>query len=126
YCDCGALLSVTNAWSTPAQQVTSFSYDNAGNRTLTTYADGYKVTNWFNPLGEIYQTGDGAGYRYFFFNNQRLLTTVNNDIGTERATVYDIEDRPIWVTDANGVTITNTYDDLDRLRTRTQPDGGAE
>jgi YD repeat-containing protein len=33
YCECGALTSLTNAWSTPVQQVTSFSYDFAGNAT---------------------------------------------------------------------------------------------
>src|SRR5712691_9979506 len=85
-----------------------------------------KVTNWFNPLNEIYQTSDGTGYRYFFFNNQRLPTKSSNDIGTERTTVYDIEDRPIWVTDANGVSVTNTFDYLGRLRTRTYPDAGVE
>src|SRR5262249_41352486 len=40
--------------------------------------------------------------------------------------VFDIEDRPIYITDANGVSVTNTYDDLRRVRTRTYPDGGVE
>jgi RHS repeat-associated protein len=41
-------------------------------------------------------------------------------------TTYDIDDHPIYVTDANGVTVTNTYDILHRLSTRTYPDGGVE
>ena len=44
------------------------------------------------------------------------LTTISNAYGAERVTVYDLADRPIYVTDANGVTITNMYDDVGRLR----------
>ncbi len=52
---------------------------------------------------------------------------MTNGLGAlQQRTVYDIEDLPIHVTDANGVTITNTYDDLDRLATRTYPDSGVE
>jgi len=71
-------------------------------------------------------TGDGASYRWFFYNNQGLLNTVSNVYGIEQSTVYDIDDHPWRVTDANGVTITNTYDYLGRLLTRTYPDGGVE
>src|SRR5439155_23177269 len=38
----------------------------------------------------------------------------------------DIEDRLYSAMDANDVTVTNTYDDLGRLRTRTYPDTGSE
>ena len=41
-------------------------------------------------------------------------------------TIFDIEDRPLWFTDANGVSVTNTYDLLGRLRTKTYPDQGVE
>ena len=37
-----------------------------------------------------------------------------------------LEDRPVAVTDANGVTVTSAFDDLGRLRTRTYPDTGVE
>jgi RHS repeat-associated protein len=40
--------------------------------------------------------------------------------------VFDIEDRPIYITDANQVTVTNTYDLLGRLSSRTYPDSGTE
>ncbi len=51
---------------------------------------------------------------------------VSNDFGAIQKTTYDLKDRPQYVTDANGVTITNTYDNLDRLLTRGYPDGGVE
>jgi YD repeat-containing protein len=84
------------------------------------------VTNWYDSLQRLITTCDGWGCRSFYYNNQGSLTNVSNIFGPEQTTVFDIEDRAIYVTDANGVTITNTYDDLGRLRTRTQPDGGAE
>jgi RHS repeat-associated protein len=125
YCDCGALLSVTNAVSTPVEMLTSFGYDFQGNRLFTYYPDATE-TNWFDALGRNIVTGDAWGYRWFFYNNQGLLTVVSNIYGPESITVYDIDDHPLYVTDANGVTITNTYDDLHRLSTRTYPDGGVE
>jgi len=126
YCDCGALMSVTNAWNTPVQQLTLFSYDYQGNRTNSYSSDGYSVTNWFDSLGRKIVTGDGAAYAWFYYNNQGLLTNTTTANGAQQITVYDIEDRPIWVTDANSVTITNTYDDLGRLRIRAYPDTGTE
>ncbi|HEX5218590.1 MAG TPA: hypothetical protein VFZ59_03395, partial [Verrucomicrobiae bacterium] len=124
-CDCGAVMSVTNAWSTPAQLVTSFNYDLQGNRTHIFYPDA-TVTNWYDSLQRVIVSGDAWGYRWFGYNNQGLLTSITNAYGAERFTVFDIDDHPIYVTDANGVTVTNTYDDLGRLRTRTYPDTGVE
>jgi YD repeat-containing protein len=125
YCDCGSLTAVTNAWNTPVQQITSFAYDRQGNRIFT-YLPDATITNWFDSLTRVLQTGDGRGLRSFAYNNQGLQTNVSNVFGTERATVFDIEDRPISVTDANGVTITNAYDLLHRLIVRGYPDGGVE
>jgi RHS repeat-associated protein len=126
YCDCGALLSQTNAWSTPVQQVINFSYDYQGNLWKTAYPDAYCVTNWFDSLQRVTTTGDGTTYRYLYYNNQGLITNVSNSLGAERKTTFDIEDRSIYVTDINGVSVTNAFDDLNRLRTRVYPDGGVE
>ncbi|HEX5221928.1 MAG TPA: hypothetical protein VFZ59_20365, partial [Verrucomicrobiae bacterium] len=124
-CDCGALMSITNAWNTPVQLVTSFGYDLQGNRTHIYHPDA-TVTNWYDSLQRTIVTGDAWGYRWFGYNNQGLLTSITNAYGAEQFTVFDIEDHAIYVTDANGVTITNTYDELHRLRTRTYPDNGVE
>ena len=121
YCDCGAVASVTNAWGTAVEQVTTFNYDYQGRLISTVYADGYSVTNWYNALGKVTATGDGWGYNWFGYDydNLGLLTSVTNGLGAEeRRVVYDIEDQPFYVTDANGVTLTNTYDAVGRLKTR--------
>jgi RHS repeat-associated protein len=124
-CECGAVMSVTNAWNTAAQMVTSFGYDLQGNRLYTYHPDA-TVTNWFDSLQRVIVTGDAWGYRWFGYNNQGRLNSISNAFGAEQFSVFDIDDRPIYVTDANSVTITNTYDVLGRLRTRTYPDAGVE
>jgi RHS repeat-associated protein len=125
YCDCGALIYLTNAWNTPAQMVTQFAYDYQGNRTYT-YLPDATITNWFDSLARVSQIGDGRGLRTFAYNNQGLRTNTSNAYGTEQATVFDIEDQPLYVTDANSVMLTNTYDVLHRLVSRGYPDGGVE
>jgi RHS repeat-associated protein len=126
YCDCGSFSSVTNAWGTPVQQITTYTYDNQGNRLLTAHADGYSVTNWFNALGQVVATGDGTANRWLYYNNQGLLTNVSTAYGAEKLIFHDTWDRPQYVTDVNGVTTTNTYDNLARLLSRKYPDGGTE
>ena len=125
YCDCGATSYVTNAWNTSIQFVTQYDYDFQGNR-IYTYLPDATITNWFDALGRTIETCDAWGCRWFYYDNLSRLTNASNAVGTEQNTTYDLENRPLYVQDANGVTITNTYDDLGRLRTRTYPDGGVE
>jgi RHS repeat-associated protein len=125
YCDCGATAHVTNAWSTAVEFVMQYDYDYQGNNTFIRYPDA-TITNWFDSLQRRYLTYDAWGSRGFYYDNLNRLTNTSNAYGTEQNTTYDIENHPIYVTDANGVTITNTYDLLGRLGTRTQPDGGME
>src|SRR5437773_1837661 len=105
--------------------VTSYNYDYRGNRTYV-YLPDATVTNWYDSLQRQTNTCDAWGCHAYYYNNQGLVTNVSNAFGTEQGTVFDIEDRPIYVTDANAVTITNAYDSLGRLSTRTQPNGGVE
>lgn len=125
YCGCGSVAYQTNAWGTPVEQITMYGYDLQGNRTYA-YLPDATITNWYDSLGRLSITGDGWGYRWFSYNNQGLLSTVSNSFGLEKSIVYDVLDRALYVTDANGVTITNVYDDLGRLRSRGYPDHGIE
>jgi RHS repeat-associated protein len=125
YCDCGAMTSRTNAWGTCAEQHIAYAYDYQGNRTYTFLPDA-TITNWFDSLRRVYLTGDGRALQYLFYNNQGLLTVRSNLLAAESKTVYDAEDRALWVTDANGVTVTNTFDSLGRTLSRLYPDGGQE
>ena len=126
YCSCGAVNSVTNAWTASVQEVTTLNFDYQGRLLYTTYADSYNFTNWYDSLGRVIVTGDGTANRWLFYNNLNLLTVLSNAYGAELNLSYDNLDRPVYATDANGVTLTNTYDNLNRLFTRVYPDGGAE
>ena len=55
------IVAVANPTVQAVQQVTSFAYDNQGNRTFIYNADGYNVTNWYDSLGRLITTGDGPG-----------------------------------------------------------------
>jgi RHS repeat-associated protein len=127
YCDCGALSSVTNAFgATGLQEVTSFVYDYQSRRTETYFPDGTSVTNAYDPLGRLTVVSDGLGSTTNYYDTLSRLVTVNNSAGQVQASVYDVANRISQATDANGVTVTNTFDNLDRLRTRTYPDTGVE
>ncbi len=64
---------------------------------------------------------DGLGRRTYGYNNQSLLTTVNGPFGTERSKTYNIHVQPTMGVDANGVSVTQTFDRLGRLLTRAVP-----
>jgi RHS repeat-associated protein len=61
-----------------------------------------------------------------YYNNQGLLVAVTNNVGRVQALTYDIKDRLTNTVDANGVSVGMTYDNLDRLLTRSYPDNGVE
>jgi YD repeat-containing protein len=126
YCDCGSPEYVTNAFGTSLQEVTHYVYDQQGRRTHTYLPDGSSVTNTYDLLGRLTVVGDAVGRTTNTFDNLNRLVAVSNAVGRVQAITYDLEDRPVTVTDANGVTVTSTFDDLGRLRTRTYPDTGVE
>jgi RHS repeat-associated protein len=126
YCPCGSVSSITNAWNTAVQEVTTLNFDNQSRLSFSTYADGYSVTNWYDSLSRVTVQGDGAANRRMFYNNVSQPTVRSNAYGAELTESYDNLGRPQYVTDANGVMITNTFDVLDRLVARGYPDGGVE
>jgi len=114
YCTCGALESIRGALGTADEQLISYGYDYQGNQTYSYGPDG-TITNWYNSLGQVYYVGRPDGYRSIGYNHQGLQCSVTNSYGLEQLVVFDSHDRPVRMTDANGVTTTNAYDVLDRL-----------
>ena len=113
------------SWTRPAH-LTQFFYDNQGNLTNTLYADGYSVTRAYNLLQQVVTTSDSGG-------NISPTPTTTRDYSPPSATLlaklmraYDIVDRATNTVDANGVSVGMTYDNLDRLLTRSYPDSGVE
>jgi RHS repeat-associated protein len=123
YCDCGTLSSVTD----PLGATTTYAYDLAGRRTQTAGPDGYTVTLNYDLLGRVTNSTDSAGASATnWFNNQGLTIAVSNAFGCVQVTTYDIRDRATTNVDANGVSVSMTYDDLDRVLSRSYPDTGVE
>jgi RHS repeat-associated protein len=123
YCACGSLDSVQD----PLGNITQYFYNNAGWLTNAVNPDGTSVTNFYGLLGQLTNTVYNAGYSVTnWFDNQGLRYTVSNAFGRVSYLAFDVEDRPTNTVDANGVSINQTFDNLDRLTSRTHPDGGVE
>ncbi len=123
YCDCGGLDSITD----PLGNVTHFSHDNQGNTIQTIYPDGYSITNQYNLLRQRTQQADSSGAVFnYSFNNQGLMIAVSNAVGQVAAYSLDIDDRIASQTDANSVTVSLAHDNLNRLSSRTYPNGSTE
>ena len=123
YCNCGLLESITD----PLANSTSFTYDLAGRRTLTKYADSFTVTDNYDLMNRLTNRQDSAGTSLTnWYNNQGLVTAVSNAFGQVQFVQSDILDRITNRVDANGVGVGSTYDNLNRVLTRTYPDNGTE
>ncbi|MCQ4166663.1 RHS repeat-associated core domain-containing protein [Tahibacter harae] len=99
----GQLQAQTDAYA----NAVSFSYDAAGNNTGQVDARDYASSQVFDALGRLQQIArDTAG--------------INQTSGIQ----YDLMDRPIEVTDANGEPTSYVYDGFGSLLTRFSPDSG--
>ena len=123
YCTCGSLESITDSLS----NVTTFTYDVQGHPTGVNYPGGASVVRHYNLLGQVTNEVDISGQSVTnYYNNQGLLVAASNQLGCASFLTYDLEDRVLSSTGANGITITNAYDVLGRLQARGYPDGGLE
>jgi len=107
--------------------LTYFNYDNQIRRVSVLYPDGYNVTNNFDLVGRITNRIDSSGLSVTnWFNNQGLQFASTNAFGLVANQSFDILDRVTNAVDQNGVVVVTTYDTLNRMLTRTYPDGGVE
>ena len=126
YCSCGALESLTNAFGTPAQAVTRYTYDNQGNLIQTVGPDNYTVNYSYNALGQVTNLADGLASITNWYNNQGLKYAVSNAFGCAALLAYDALDRATNNLDANAVSVSSSFDNLGRVLARANPDTGVE
>lgn len=123
YCGCGTLESIQNG----VNETTSFLYDYQLRRTQIIHPDTSTVTFGYNLLGQLTQVKDPFQQTFTFgYNNQGLHASASNQVGRVQAVIYDIKNRPVFVTDANNVTQANKFDYLDRLVEKSLPDQSRE
>jgi RHS repeat-associated protein len=127
YCDCGDLpKSIVQASGTAVATTNRFIYDFQGNVRTNILVDGSSLIHKYDTFGNLTNTVDAFTSTTNTFDNLGRLAAVSNSLGRVTSRVYDVEDRVTSATDANGVTVTLTYDGLGRLRTRTYPGGAVE
>jgi RHS repeat-associated protein len=122
YAPGGAIASVQDA----VGNLASYAYDNLG-RLTNTVAPNRTESKTYNLPGQLVQVVDGWITNTFSFNNQGLLSVSSN--GWPAATsvlTYDALDRVITSVDANNISVSSTFDNLNRLLSRSYPDGGVE
>jgi RHS repeat-associated protein len=123
YCSCGALEEIRD----PLGNLTYFNYDNQIRRASILFPDGYNVTNSYDLTGRLTNRIDGSGLSVTdWFNNQGLRFASSNASGQAFFQSFDILDRVTNRIDQNGVVTATTYDSLNRIATRSYPDGGVE
>jgi len=123
WCGCGSLTSVLDALT----NLTILNYDNQGNLASLVFPDNSSLTYQYDLAGRLTNALDGAGHAFALgYNNQDQVTTINSSYGLVSQALYDSLNRPVRITDANGITVTNTYDALSELLTRTWPDSIGE
>jgi RHS repeat-associated protein len=113
YCLCGALDSST-VGSGGTAETTVYQYQTDGRLTSVTAPGGRTVTHTYNLLGQKLSQNDGVVTTTYQYNLQGQLTQVTSPAGIVARVVHDEEDRPWQSTDANGITITRTYDLMGR------------
>jgi len=113
YCSCGQLESATLGIGGSAE-TTAYHYRADGRLTSITAPGGRTVGYTYNLLGQKISENDGVVTSTYTYNLQGQLTQANSPAGILARTVFDEEDRPWKVTDANGITVTRTYDLMGR------------
>jgi len=125
YCNCGSLEYITNAAGTALQTVTHYVHDDAGRLSQIYYPD-HNITNHYDSAWRVWAVTDAMGGRTNEFNLQGLVVSVSNSFGRVFWNEFNIHDLVTDSINANGVEVVMTYDELDRMLTRTYPDGGVE
>jgi RHS repeat-associated protein len=123
WCSCGSLTSISNALG----YITDLGYNNQELLTNVDFPDGSSL-NWQYDLSQrMTNRFDGAGNsQRYTYNNQNQVIAINNTYGQLFGAYFDAVGRPVWITNANGVVVSNSFDLISRLTGRYWLGGGNE
>jgi RHS repeat-associated protein len=111
----------------PAGKAADYEYDAAGNLTKVTDALGGVTEYGYAPGREnkrLSTVKDAKNQTTSFgYDAQGRLTSVVNALNQARSSAYDLKGNLIQTTNARGQSISYAYDALDRLKTKTAPEG---
>jgi RHS repeat-associated protein len=111
----------------PSGKQTQLAYDSAGNLTEATDAMNNVTRYSYNPGRDskfLATVTDANGHATTFdYDDLGRMTSVTNALNQARSIQYNAKGNPTQTTNARGQTITYAYDSLDRLSTKTLPEG---
>jgi YD repeat-containing protein len=101
--------------------VTTMSYDDVGNRTLVTLANGLITTSLYNKAGDLISvtnTGPGSvnlGVTQYFYDLDGRLRMVQDPTGQRQHTFWNAEGQKIAEVDGDGTLTEYVYDNDNRV-----------
>ncbi len=119
YNDADQITAITNALN----QVWQFAYDEEGRVTQVTYPDTTTETRAYDPLGNVTQIVRGAVTVAFTYDALNNRTTVRVNGETVETAAFDSLGRLLSSVNADGLSVTNTWDSWGELNTRKWPGG---
>lgn len=119
YNDADQVTAITNALN----QVWLFDYDAEGRVTQVTYPDATTETRDYDASGNVTQIVRGAVTLVFTYDAMNNRTAVQVDGETVETAAYDSLGRLLSTVNADGLSVTNTWDSWGELNTRKWPGG---
>ena len=126
YCSCGSPDSVTRAYDTTLAQTTTYSHNNQGLLWQTVHPDGSSELRDYDALRRVVATTDYWGSTTNYYDNLGRLSVVENAGGVVLDQSFNADNLVTNQIDAGHVEVSQTYDDLGRLSTRSYVGGGTE
>jgi RHS repeat-associated protein len=132
YCSCGSPSSITR-WNGSTPLTDTFGYDMLGRLTNATYADGYQLNYLYwgpgigNGLLEAVTDSSGLTLALNYVQIGEKFKISSAVLAGQQivANQYDQYGRLLTTLDRNGITVSNSYDLVDRLITRITLDQGS-
>lgn len=119
YNDADQVAAITNALN----QVWQFAYDDEGRASQVTYPDATTETREYDALGNVTQIVKGAVTTVYTYDALNNRTAVIVDGEAVETATFDGLGRLLASVNADGLSVTNTWDSWGELNTRNWPGG---
>ncbi len=117
--------TVTNTEGEKTDHITKYAYDLNGNLTEETDWRGNTYTNVYDPLNRLIEKkdSDGKTIERLEYNHNNAQIRSYDALGNESKFTYDKSNRLLSTTDPEENVITQTYDEVGNIRTKTDGEG---
>ncbi|GAB4230498.1 MAG: hypothetical protein Tsb0021_08580 [Chlamydiales bacterium] len=118
------LVALTEAYGTPEQKITRYTYTSTGQQHTITKPNGVRLQHTYDPLDNLehIESSDHTIDYHYTYNAYGLPTSVVDKEGRQTRRYYDSQKNLIQETLANNLTLSYQRDELGRITTLTLPD----